>query len=376
MPNSTFRKIADLFVVAFFVVAISSPLTVLLARGEGEPAWENRRLADLPQRPTNLSEAFHLPRMLAEYFKDHFGLRAEMIRWQALVKVNWLKSSSSPDIIIGKDGCLFYAGEGGVELYSRTKPFTDDELSAWRSYLESVRDAAKGFGASFVFVVAPEKQTIYPELMPDKLVRLPNASRLDQLVEYLKGHADIRVVDVRPALFDSKHSRRAYFLTDTHWSGAGAFAAYQTIVRELGKEFGGMQPLAASDCAASITSTKGGDLAGMLGLYDVLTEDKYIMVPKRPRAQLARNCFDRGRCTSRVEGASLPRLYMQRDSFSSYLIPLLAEHFSEGLYVWDVRPGWHPDLIEAARPNVVLLEMSERSLLLPPPEGPQSTGGH
>ena len=236
--------------MAFFVVAISVPLVLLLVRGEGTAAWENRQLATLPPRPATLSDAYHLPRMLAEYFKDHFGLRAELIRWQASAKVRWLSSSSSPEVILGKNGWLFHSGEQQVELYAGARPFSDKELADWQVYLESVRDWLKRFDATLVFVVAPEKQSIYPELMPDGVVRVQAESRQDQLIKYLKEHSDVRVIDLRPTLLESKDKNQIYFRTDTHWNGIGALAAYQLIVRELGQKFELTQPLSVSDCAA------------------------------------------------------------------------------------------------------------------------------
>lgn len=369
MPNRKIRAVEEVLFIVFFVVAISAPLALLLVRGEGTAAWENRRLAELPHRPTTAGEAFHLPRMLTEYFKDHFGLRAEMIRWQAVAKVRWLRTSSSPEVIIGKNGWLFHSGGQQVELYSGARPFKEDELARWQSFLESTRDWLKGFDAELLFVVAPEKQTIYPELMPDGIIRVRAESRQDQLLKYLKEHSNVRAFDLRPALFESKNRNQIYLQTDTHWNGLGGLAAYQSIVRELARNFEGMQPLSASDCEPNVLSGQAGDLAGMLGLHDVLTEEKFILRPKQPRARFEGNCGDPGECISRVEGSSMPRLFMLRDSFSSYFIPLLAEHFSRGVYVWDMKHGMHADLIKAERPNIVIIEITERSLMLPPPEG-------
>jgi hypothetical protein len=108
-----------------------------------------------------------LPRMLAEYFKDHFALRAELIRWQARAKVGWLRSSSSPEVMLGREGWLFHVGEGEVEMFTGAKPFTPEGLEDWRRFLEATRDGAGRRGASLVVTFVPEKQTVYPELMPD-----------------------------------------------------------------------------------------------------------------------------------------------------------------------------------------------------------------
>jgi hypothetical protein len=375
VSKNKIRALEEIIVIGFFIVAISLPLALLLLRGEGESAWENRRLMKFPHRPTNLSQTVHLPRMLVEYFKDHFGLRTEMIRWQAKAKINWLKSSSSPDVILGKDGWLFYAAEEEVELFSGAKPFTEDEMAQWQSYLEAVRDLAKEHGASFLFIILPEKQAIYPEKMPNGIVRIRTDSRQDQLSEYLRSHSDIRIVDVRPALFEAKRDHEIYYRTDTHWNDFGAFAAYETLVRELGQDFKGMRPGAFSDFDVA-PATRDGDLSGILGLRGALTENVLMLRPKQPpRARFEGYCRDRGQCTSEIQDVWLPRVVVYRDSFYSYLIPYFAEHFSRGVYVWDIKWRVSPELIGSERPNVVVLEMMERFLMLPPPEKPSLSLG-
>jgi alginate O-acetyltransferase complex protein AlgJ len=368
------RAAEEFFVVAFFLFAVSLPLGLLLLRGEGRPAWENRRLAEFPARPRSLGEAFHLPRMLTEYFKDHFALRPELIRVQAVAKVGRLGASSSPEVLLGKDGWLFLAGEGEVEMFTGSAPFKAEELERWRLLLESLRDRAARRGAVFVVTFVPEKQTIYPELMPDALTRPRGPSRQDQLIEYLKARSDVRVVDLRPALLEAKAAGQIYLRTDTHWNRLGSFAAYGALAREIGKDFGAVRPTPTSELEVA-HETYSGDLAGMLGLRGVDVESVPRLLPRRPaRARFEGNCGDVGRCASVVEGETLPRLLMYRDSAASALIPFLAEHFGRAVYVWDRKWGFSDELMEKERPDVLMLEMVERRLMDAPPAPPEDSG--
>jgi hypothetical protein len=371
MRKRMLSAVEEVFLVGFFLVAISLPLGLLLIRGEGKPAWENRRLAELPTRPTHPGEVYHLPRMLTEYFKDHFALRADLIRRQASAKVNGLRTSSSPEVMLGKDGWLFHKGEGEVEMFTGAEPFTAEGLEDWRRFLEAMRDWAKRRGATFVVTFVPEKQTIYSELMPDGLTRSRVASRQDQLIEYLKRRSDVRVVDLRPALMEAKAVNQIYYRTDTHWNELGVFAAYQTLLAELSKESDALRPMRESDFEVARESYSG-DLAGLLGLYDVLKESRpRLRLRRGARASIEGECRDVGRCASKIEGATLPRVVMYRDSASSYLIPLLAEHFGRGVYVWDRDWKFSNELLEAEHPDVLILEMVERRLMQAPPNAPR-----
>lgn len=364
------RAAEEVFLVAFFLAAIALPLGLLILRGGGEAAWENRRLAEMPRLPESGGEAFHLPRMLTEYFKDHFAMRAELIRWQAVAKVRALRSSSSPEVILGKEGWLFHSGEGEVEMFTGSAPFKGEELERWRLLLESLRDWAGRRGARFVVTFVPEKQTVYPELLPDSLKRSRGPSRLDQLVGHMNARSDVRVVDLRPALAEAKAANQVYLRTDTHWNEFGSFAAYGVLARETLKDPADSRPADASEFDVRRVQYSG-DLAGLLGLHNVEAESAPRLVPRRPAgARFEGECGDVGQCASASDGGARPRVLMYRDSAASSLIPFLAGHFGRGVYVWDRQWKFSTELLEGERPDVVVLEMVERRLMNPPPAPP------
>lgn len=370
MQKSKLRAAEEVFLVAFFLAAVSLPLGLLLARGEGVATQENRRLAELPPRPRSAREVYHLPPKLSEYFKDHFGLRAELIRWQATAKMNWLRSSGSPQVLLGKDDWLFHAGEGEVEMFTGSEPFTPEKLEAWGRFLQAMSDWAGRRGASFVVTFVPEKQTIYPELMPDGLTRARGASRQDQLAEHLKSRPGVRFVDLRPALREAKAATQVYQVTDTHWNHVGGFAAYTALARELGRDFGGVRPTPLSEYEVR-QERHSGDLAGLLGLRGRIWESRPRPgLRATPRARFEGDCGDVGVCASEAEGEGLPRVVVYRDSAAAFFIPFLAEHVARGVYVWDTSWKFSTELLERERPDVVVLEMVERRLMEEPPPAP------
>lgn len=371
MQKSKLRAAEEVFLVAFFLVAVSLPLALLLLRGEGTAAQENRKLAELPSRPRGLRDAYHLPPKLSEYFKDHFGLRAELIRWQATAKLDWLRTSGSPNVLLGKGGWLFHAGEGELEMFTGGKPFKPEELEAWGRFLRAMSDWAGRRGASFVVTFVPEKQTIYPELMPGGLARARGASREDRLVEYLKSRPDVRVADLRPALMEARAATQVYQVTDTHWNHVGGFAAYGALARELGRDFPGVRPLPLSEYEVR-QERHSGDLAGLLGLRGVLWESRpRPRLKAAPRARFEGDYGEPGTCVSEAEGEGLPRVLMYRDSAAAFFIPFLAEHVRRGVYVWDTSWTFSTELLEQERPDVVVLEMVERRLMDAPPPLPR-----
>lgn len=361
--NQKLRKIEETARIIIFIAALVLPVLGLALHIDiSSPHSENRLPAPFPAFPRSPSAIGAFPEKFRAYFEDHFGFRNILIRWQALAKVRWLGVSSTSQVILGKDGWLFYAIERSVESYRGTDPLTPEQLARWRQILEARRDWLARRNIRYLFTIGPDKHTIYPEYMPDAINKVRRESRLDQLIAYLREHSDIQVLDLRPALREAKRRYRTYYQTDTHWNDYGGFIAYQTIVQELAKSFPGMQPLSESDFEISTREVQGMGEAAMLGLDDVIREQDLLLRPLKPLQKPTPDC---GLTTDGKEPA-LPRLVMFRDSFANAVIPYLDHHFSRAVYVCDRRLD--PQIIEAEHPNVVIHEMVERFLMLDPPE--------
>ena len=215
-----------------------------------------------------------------------------------------------------------------------------------------------------MFVIAPDKHVVYPELMPAALHRVNPGSRIDQLVDYLHAHSTVNIVDVRPPLLEASRRERLYHRTDTHWNDLGAFYAYQQILQRSGLDT--VKPAARSDFEVRDQVIPGMDLAGMIGLKDVLSEQELKLVPHRPRqARILEpanpdHLLMDAKIVTETPNRDLPRLMVFRDSFSSALIPFLSEHFSRAVYLWQY--NFDPVAIEQEQPDVVIHEWVGRRL--------------
>ena len=57
----------------------------------------------------------------------------------------------------------------------------------------------------------------------------------------------------------------------------------------------------------------------------------------------------------------MPKLVMNRDSYSNFLIPYLAEHFERSVYLWT--PVFNAEVIKAEMPDIFMTEMLERFMV-------------
>lgn len=331
---------------------------------------ERRALQKKPR--FRLDSLGSFPDKYQRYYKDHFVLRNWFIRLNNLMVFKLFSKSAVPMVLIGKNGWLFLSRETDQrdekEYFRAIRPFTNSELKHWNHILEQRRLWLERQGIKYLFVIVPNKSTIYPEFMPDNIRQVHNRSRLDQLLDYTRVYSKVRILDLRSALKKAKDRYPVFYKTDSHWNDFGAYVAYTEIMKYLNIYHKDETPMPLSRFEIRIKNWAGGDLAGALSLEkEVLREDILEMVPKIPFQ--ARIVFREDispyitRSVSVSPTGKLPLAMMVHDSFIRELRPFLAEHFSRMVFIWDWGLKIYPRLIRAEKPWIVIEEMNERYLL-------------
>jgi hypothetical protein len=235
-------KSADIALIALFLAVIGLPFVFWLHGDDRAVSEENRLLARLPRLQWKAAVLKAFPTDFEAYFNDQFGFRRLLIRVLSLARYG-LGISTSPQVVVGPRGWLYYAHEKAGHDYQTTRPFSPEQLAAWKEALEYRHAWCAARGIRYLFVIAPDKQTIYPEHLPRSVRKRQLPSRWDQLVEHLRAsNSPARVLDLRPALWQAKAKEQIYCDRDTHWNDAGAHVAYQEIMTALAADQGGMEP--------------------------------------------------------------------------------------------------------------------------------------
>jgi alginate O-acetyltransferase complex protein AlgJ len=362
---------ADLAMIAVFLCGITLPLVgFALGLDANFVVNENRVLKTRPDWSWDRAALAEYPRKFEAYFNDRFGFRKRLIHGLSLAKVLCLGISSTPDVILGKAGWLFFAGAGSEDYYRNTRPFTRAELEAWRQMFQQRHDWLAERGIRYLVLFAPNKETMYSEYIPTSINRVRKRSRLDQLHAYMKAHSSVPMLDLRGPLRRSKAADVVYYRTDTHWNSKGAHVAYEQIINSLSTWFPGMAAQPRSSFKDVACPQKGG-LAMMLGLQDELVETETTeIVPVSPRKALRTTAEARmsptmpgftGPFAMEIDDPQLPRAVMFHDSFGSALMPFLSEHFRRIAYVW--KYALDQDVVEREHPDVVIHELVERNLM-------------
>ncbi|MDA0337025.1 MAG: hypothetical protein O2782_17815 [bacterium] len=102
---------------------------------------EKRQLAEWPEPPGSLPDFASLPRTLGAAMDDRFGLREQLIRFGSRF-LYAMGVSSTPQVLIGQDGWLFYASNtdgASLDGFRGANLYSDEELDAWFAHVDGQR---------------------------------------------------------------------------------------------------------------------------------------------------------------------------------------------------------------------------------------------
>ena len=362
--------------VLLFACALAAPAFDMLVRPAQArgPETEGRAAQPFPDWRVSLRERNNYPRRFELAFADALGLRDVLLRWHNWARLELLNIAPEP-VLLGKHGWMFYTIENSLENWRGLYPMDERTLRAWQRRLEQRRDLARAHGAEYAFVIGPNKESIYPDYLPQGYEPL-GPTRLDQLLAWMQAHSDIELIDLRPCLRAARSldtpQHHLYCEEGSHWQGQGCLTAADEILRQLAVKFPAIAQVPPTPWTiASVwpAETWRPKLylsvpANMLHDYPVAEEQdcRAVHVGADWEARIQR--FEQ-----RVPAPELPAVLMFNDSFGSGVQKQLAERFARLTSV----PSHEIDvkLLESEKPALVLDLFVERvlagPLVSPPP---------
>ncbi len=318
---------------------------------------ENRILAEKPT--LSIDNFYEFSQLYEEYFNDHFAFRSNLIKLNSQIDYGLFKRVDNPNVLIGKYGWLFFnPGDAAspIDNYKGFYTFSENDLFTIKNKLENFRDLLENQGIQFYLLIAPDKEQIYSEFLPDYILQYKNQSKADVLCRYLNENSDIQLIFPKEKLLDTKKDAPVYYMLDTHWNNLGGLVATQELLEKMGK----MQ-IPLEDSPYNISAIKQGDLSNMINLSEELIEsnnvsinyvdDIFIQETINGGNWQSRNYLSTARDHNKV--------FIIGDSFSIALIPALSHHFSDIAFN-HYKEVYSYESLLAANPQIVILEIVER----------------
>jgi hypothetical protein len=285
---------------------------------------------------------------------------------------------------IGQKGWLFLGNRHArtINQYRGLFPPTERQMKNAAWYFLSMKSMTQSRGIPFIACVTPSKNRIYSEYLPPWIKGSKEPSRLQMYRERL-AESGMDLIDLTPEMLEAKKKHYPVYLqTDSHWNGAGAYYAYVRILQALRVYLPDLHGL--DQAPVTFHNRKVlGDMARMLQL-PLYSDDIYVtpsegaMAPiKRLDGMIYKNVDPSAIVATPREpllfvNTSLPkgpRLLFLRDSFGMSLSPYIHQSFGEVVETHYLHGKQSLEtLLNKYNPDIVLLELTERALVLPFPE--------
>ena len=269
-----------------------------------------------------------------------------------------------PNVIVGEDGWLFYTAAKTINEFQGTNPYTADELrdigNEWNALAVQLQEK----GAMLVVVIAPDKNTIYPEYIPSQIERIGSTTRLDQFVDYMHASGKVLIIDLRADLIAASENEPVYYKTDTHWNPFGEYIAYSRIISALSQRYPKLEPHPFSDYEVVNGGPVTFGIPIILGLPNI-REDYLAIRPKFETGTISSEVLLSDRTNVRLswnQEQGLPSILIYHDSFFVGVVPLLEPHFRQTTSIPNSTvPGiWSIKWVDQLNPDIVVIECVER----------------
>lgn len=173
-------------------------------------------------------------------------------------------SADESKAVVGKDGYLFL-GNGFGQVIDKTRgvyAYTDADVKRWLERISKLRAWYRSRGIAFLFVVAPNKHSVYDDKLP-RYIRYAEGRTLTDTLEKVTRAQDIPLLNLTETLRAKKNDASLFFRTDTHWNAYGAYLGYLATIRTLNRLYDTRIPI-LSCRAEPLTVYGAGDLARQL----------------------------------------------------------------------------------------------------------------
>jgi SAM-dependent methyltransferase len=323
---------------------------------------------------------FGLP--MAHGFADRCVSQPDGSRFEAMRYNPPPPDLPKPRVLEGEEGWAFLCDDanGNLDQMLGELRFTESDLRDYREILETRHRELARIGIPYFFAIAPSKEAIHPERLPETMPPVGPPDTARQLLDALRG-SPVRAIDLHtPLRALAVAGQDLYYRRDAHWTYDGALVAARTLLDAIRAAGVAVEP-PVDRALTWVQERFVGDLADKpaVALIEGQLEPVTPSVPAgtdetdhRPGlgslglrqlsvpTQLA---VSSTRASSVVENhlkPKAPRLIVYRDSSARWLLPFVASACSWSAWLWQATMDF--DLIESERPDFVVQIVTERFL--------------
>lgn len=304
---------------------------------------------------------------IGDYIDDRIGFRTEAIYYYTKESNDLFHVMVHPLFMYGEDGHIYYKDSEYIKAYQRLN--TDKEyMDSFVDFLDETNDYLEKRGVKFIYYMAPDKKTIYPEYFP-KTIHVKEDE--ETVIDYMKSkldETDISYVIPDEELKSAKKNEIVYNqkYDATHWNERGSFIGQSCIDTYLCNWFEDVKPLSEDDFILSYEKKTNLDQSDF-----PIDDDVPLYTLKSDTSQDASGYLAKEielevptfyKHFLNPEVANGKRLIIFTDSYFATYSKFYTQRFSEVYYIHRQNYEYIQYFVNLLFPDVVIFETAERSI--------------
>lgn len=346
--------------LAFAVILTVIPALFTNIKHDVTSDIDNRRLKEFPKTGSYLVDG------LNSYVNDRVGFRDEAITAYQIINDRLFHYLIHPLYEYGKDGWIMTREWDDIQTFHLDlEEGFDDRFAA---YMKEKQRICNESGADFMFLLIPNKETVYPEYLSDGYSIKEQESKSDKIIRTLESEG-VPYLYLLPKFRELKGEIQLYNVKNDsgHWNENGMFYGNVELYDFLIKNFDdSIVPISMDEFDVGSNTEKyllqsRFPINEALPSYTNKKED--FMTPEEDAFLDA--VEDMGLERARVyvvndKMPDAPRLLVFGDSYFGHEMKFLGNHFSSTCYIHSLEISHFNELVEAFDPDLVIIEATER----------------
>lgn len=354
-------------VIPVFIIILIPLVTTSFSNEKVRLPEENRYTSLLPSitdEDGNLNT-----KVLTEFeswFDDHIGQRQLLTDLNGTLQYRLFDVfQPAQNVYSGKDGILNYFSPYTLAYHQHLNLRSDGEMQEIKDSFVYIFDWLAEQGIQFYYMQCYDKQSIYPEWMPDSVIQYGDLSRSGQVAQVVQ-ETSIPFIDTKEVLLQAKEDGLqpySRYADPCHWTERGAYLGYRQLMEEINIHNNDkFKVLTESDYDISIGNfgeeyyrwVQFTDMEEHLPIKNpkAVRKDEELPILNKPNSRLFENPRVGNDETVLILGDSYIRYFIVDD---------LAESFNKLVFFTFNEVPDFAEVVKTFNPQIVIFEGVERS---------------
>lgn len=236
------KKISNIIFSLVFILLLTLPFFFSNFEKNVKSEIDNEYLPELETKSVN-----DFVESAETYLDKRIGFRSELLELYQQMNDKLFSEMEHPIHMYGKDGHMFYKADLYINDYQHLN-LDADWAKGFAEGIKSFQDYSESKDKTFIYMLLPDKKTIYGEYFPDGYNVLGEESRTDQVLSFLDEN-NVNYYWAKDRMLKGKESmlvnNKKYDIT--HWNENGTFIVLQELFEKLRESHPEIKPLDIND---------------------------------------------------------------------------------------------------------------------------------